>query len=249
MFIPPSQMEGSKPEYRPEPFAPTLPSVSAESLVSSITTILDSLDSVESQVSGGQGGTAWAVKTFNVRLESTGEIIFMLAAAVFGLWWCLAYTDFRRGLLVAPLPVWGVFHYLRALIRKVSPDWHDSVRLDIDQLFHDRGDKFDQDGIRYEQICAVNLAQTKSNTSGSVEIKYYPYADQTGALNLMRLKSRQLPLTEDNDSLYNELKRRAFGPPPSRQAQMGLLVRRVCQVGIAWGGLLLYAFILGRIGR
>ena len=81
MFIPPSMMEGSKPEYRPEPFAPALPSISAEALASSFTTILDSLDSVESQVLGGQRGTIWPVKTFDAKLESTGEMIIMLAGA------------------------------------------------------------------------------------------------------------------------------------------------------------------------
>jgi hypothetical protein len=136
MFIPPSMMEGSKPEYRPEPFASATPLVSVESIVESFATIFDSPDIIGSQVSSGHGGTTWPIKTFNVKLESTGEIIFMLATAFFGLWWCLAYTDFRRGLLIAPLPLWGVFYYLRALIRKISPDWHDNIRLDVDQLFH-----------------------------------------------------------------------------------------------------------------
>ncbi len=249
MFIPPSVMEGLKPEYRPEPFAPALPSVSAESLVSSITTILDSLDSVESHVVGGQGDTIWPIKTFNAKFESTGETILMLALAVFGVWWCLAYTDFRRGLFLAPLFLWTAVHHFQSLIRKISPDWHDCIRLDADQLFRDRGDKFDQDGIRYEQICAVKLTHATSKTSGPVEISYYPYADQTGTLNLARVKSRRLPITEDNEGLYNELRRRAFGPPPSRQAQIGLFVWRVGQVGMAWGGIFLYAFILGRLGR
>ena len=249
MFIPPSVMEGSKPEYRPEPFAPAIPSISAESLISSFTTIFDSLDIVESQVSSGQGGTTWPVKSFHVKIESAGEIVFMLAASAFALWWCLAYTDFRRGLFVAPLPLWGVFYYLRALTRKISSDWHDSVRLDMDQLFRDRGNSFDQNGIRYQQICAVKITNATSKTSGPVEIKYYPYADQTGALNLARLKSLNLPATEDTEGLYNELRRRAFGPPPSRQAQIRLFVWGICQLGLVYGGILLYASILGRIGR
>jgi hypothetical protein len=113
----------------------------------------------------------------------------------------------------------------------------------------DRGNNFDHDGIRYEQICAVKLTKATSKTSGPVEVNYYPYADQTGALNLTRLKSRRLPVTEDNEGLYNELRRRAFGPPPGRRAQIGLFIWRVCQPGIAWGGIVLYAFILGRIGK
>lgn len=246
MFIPPSVMEGSKPEYRPEPFAPAIPAISVEALASSFTTILDSLDSVESQVLGGQSGTIWPVKTFEAKLESIGEIIFMVAGGVFGLWWCLAYIDLRPGLFLTPLFLWTIVHYLRSLARKISPDKNDSIRLDTDQLYHDRGDKFDQDGIRYEQICAVKLAETKSNVSGSIEVIYYPYADHTGALNLTRLKSHRLPVTEDNEGLYNELRRRAFGPPPSRQAQIKL---SIWQVGRVLGGVLLYMFIISRLGR
>ncbi len=246
MSILPSMMESSRPEYRPEPFTSVKPLFSAESFISFFTSIFDSPDAIESQVSGGHGGTSWPIKTFNVKLESTGEIIFMLATAFFCLWWCLAHTDFRRGLFIAPLPLWAIFHYLRSLARKISPDWHDKIRLDVDQLFHDCCNNFDRDGIRYEQICAVKLAEAKSKTSSSVEINYYPYADHTGALNLTRLKSRRLPVTEDNEGLYNELKQRAFGLLPGRQAQIKFFI---WQVGRVPGGIFLYAFILSRIGR
>ncbi len=232
MFIHPGALESSSRKYRPEPFATTA----------------DSTGSVESQVLYGRSGIVWAVKEFDVRLETPGELRFRLLASLFFLVW-VSSADIRRGLFVAPLLVWLAFDSLRTLIRLGSSDWYDSITLETDRLIRTRSGKVDLDSLQYEQICMVKLATTTPTSAGPVEVNYYPYDEQTGSLNLARLRARILPVTVDDAGLYDEIRRRAYGPPPTRRAQLDLLVWRIFRLGLILGAALLYAFVIGRIGR
>lgn len=232
MFIHPGALESSDRKYRSEPFATTA----------------DSSESVESPVSQGQGGIAWAVKEFDVRFEMPGALRFRLLASLFSLVW-IGGADIRRGLFVAPLLLWLAFDSLRALIRLGSSDWYDSINLESDRLIRTRSHKVDLDSLQYEQICLVKLATPASTIAGPVEVNYYPYDEQTGELNLARLRARLLPITVNDANLYDEIRRRAYGPPPTRRAQFNLLVWRVFRLALILGAVFLYAFVISRIGR
>lgn len=111
--------------------------------------------------------------------------------------------------------------------------------------------------IQYEQICIVKLPTTRTRSfvsheaeelaSGSIEVDYYLYDGQTGALNLSRLRSIVLPKTEDDVSLCDEIRRRSFGPAPSRQARIGLVVWQLFRITLMLLAVPLYILVVGVI--
>ena len=235
MFIPPSMMEGSKPEYRPEPFAPALPSISAEALVASFTSIRDSTGTVESQVSGGQGRLIWPVKRIRGVTESI--VVILLSLIMWSL--CLLgmvsllqshqVVDIRRGLFYTPLNLWLLGISLTELYYWKFPERRNIILLDTDRLVLNPDRSPMPRAILYEQICTVRLSSARS---GPVTIKYYFYDNQTGALNLSRLRSIVLPKTEDDGGLYDEILQRSSGPIPDQKARVGLTIWELGQIGL-----------------
>jgi hypothetical protein len=105
MFIPPSMLEGSKPEYRPEPFTSARPLISVESF----TSIFDTTKTIESQVPGGREALVWSIREFRVKPESRFEVIGGLVFAAFGLLAIIGslnggnVSEIRRGLFAWPI--------------------------------------------------------------------------------------------------------------------------------------------------
>lgn len=235
MFIPPSVMEGSKPEYRPEPFASAQPTLTVESLISSFATMGDSTGTIESQVSGGQGRLTWSVR--KIRADTESKVVILLSLIMWSL--CLLamvsllqsqqVVDIRRGLFYTPLVLWLLVISLKELYYWKFPERRDSILLDTDRLVLNPDRSPMPKTILYEQICTVSLPSARS---GPVAVKYYLYDQQTGALNLSRLRSIVLPKTEDDAGLNDEILQRSSGPTPDQKARIGLTIWELGQIGL-----------------
>jgi hypothetical protein len=84
--------------------------------------------------------------------------------------------------------------------------------------------------------------ETEERLSGPIVINYYDYDEQTGAVDLSRLRSLVLPKTEDDANLCNEIGHRSFGPAPGRQARIGLAIRQCWRLALLLLAVLLYVF-------
>ena len=247
MSIPPSMLKSLGREYRPEPFASSV----------------ERTASVVSHLSSGRAGVSWPVTKFDVTPKSSAELTSALFVSLVGLYlvanaiWHNGANGIRSGTMLGPLCLWILFDTLKTLRRKYSLDWYESVILEMDRLVHIRGHEQESKSIYFEQICTVKLRTVRAKPSlfdkenewaevGPIEVDYYLYDRQTGSLNLSRLRSIVLPKTDDDAGLYDEIRRRSFGPPPGPLARIGLAIRQYCLMALLLLALPLY--LLGVAG-
>jgi hypothetical protein len=124
-----------------------------------------------------------------------------------------------------------------------------SIVLDVDRLILNPDNDPLPKAIYYEQICMVELYGTQKESvyrrTGPVEIKYYLYEEQTGALNLSRLRSIVLPKTQDNFGLYDEIQQRSSGPAPDWQARIALTIWQLVHIALWLLAIPLYFLAVG----
>lgn len=251
MFIPPSNLESKRREYHPEYRKLASPGL-LESFWREIglilfTTRVDSPELTQVQATEKPRGIIGPVRKIYVLPESSGEIISGLVLSVGGLWYVISLllsanvVEIRYGLFFAPMVGWLVVDTVKALYYRKFPQRQKSILLDADRLVlnpdHDPLPKT----IYYEQICMARLY----GKTGVVEIKYYLYDIQTGALNLACLRSTVLPKTEDNLGLCEEIDRRCTAPYPSQRAQIALALWKIGKMALMLLAIAAYLLFVG----
>ena len=198
-----------EPKYRPEPFDSTI----------------EPTEVTVSHVAAGREGVAHPIKEFVIMPESLAGLASVLIISLIGLGllanaiWLGSANRIQSVVAWAPGCLWLFFHTVKALRRRDSFDWHDSITLDTDRLICDQSHKSEAKIIHYEQICTVKLRivrspESEQTAAGPVTVNYYEYDKQTSTLNLSRLRSLILPRTGDDAGLCDEIQTPRFRTCP-----------------------------------
>ncbi len=244
MFIPPGALESSGHEYRSEqsvpradPPMPNQPSVSTR-----------------------REPKIWPVKQFQAKPESWLLIILYLAFSALMLWGVCAellsnnVREIRQGLFAGPiisiLAIWSIRSLYRRIVFQPT-----CIILETDRLIYDRGHAQSPKMIQYEQIFQVAMPTKEAMSFISrerqevarerISVSYYPYDEFTGAPNLARLRTLTLPETDSDFSLRDELRQRAYGPTPSRQARARSLIEGLGRLALILLAMVLYLMFVG----
>ncbi len=244
MFIPPGALESSGHEYRSEQSVPRA----------------DPPMPHEPSVSTRREPKVWPVRQFQTKPESWLVIIVYLAFSALMLWGICTellsnnVREIRQGLFAGPiiaiLAIWSIRSLYRRIVFKPT-----CIILESDRLICDRGHAQSLKTIHYEQICQVTLPtkealsfisrERQEVASERISVSYYPYDEFTGAPNVTRLKSLTLPETESDFSLRDELRQRAYGPTPSRQARARSLIEGLGRLALILLAMVLYVVFVG----
>ena len=144
----------------------------------------------------------------------------------------------RSALLLLPFVGLGLYSSVLELIHLYNPESRGSVTLEADRLICDNGFGRRSKEILYEQIFDVDWDRKDKR----VGVKYYPL-DRVNNLNTSRTSSFFLPRADD-ESLQDELLKRAFGPPTALRARAYQVFAWVRGIVFVYGILALYIFLI-----
>lgn len=244
MFIPPGALESSGHEYRSEQSVPRA----------------DPPMPHEPSVSTRREPKVWPVRQFQTKPESWLLVILYLVFSTVMVWGISIellsndVSNIRQGLFAGPiiaiLAIWSIRSLYHRIVFKPT-----CIILESDRLIYDRGHAQSLKTIHYEQIYQVAMPtkeklsfisrERQEVASERISVSYYPYDEFTGAPNVTRLKSLTLPETDSDFILRDELRQRAYGSTPSRQARVRSLIEGLGRLALMLLAMALYLLFVG----
>jgi hypothetical protein len=198
------------------------------------------------QVSAGSGSSTWPVAEFEEDTSSLKQWGLLVTSLFMGwLFWASRNTANLGSVIL--LTMWlivpGILIASADLLRAYFPHLRGRVILGDDHLICDRGLGRKPVRLLYKQICRVGLRPKPR----LVIVEYYS-VDLLENLQTNRLHNIVLPRTFNEETLQQEIRRRAFAPPPSTWSRRLLTIRDFgIAIGYAFVLPLGLAFVLGRL--